>query len=91
MYENLTKTPIKVGRANHAGRHSELGVYSRINYNKIYTVEHYALVVTIGMVADNYLVVLQTDCHLKTEQQRRPRVPSSRNNPEYAKESPYRY
>ncbi|TVY85290.1 hypothetical protein LSUE1_G001296 [Lachnellula suecica] len=47
--ENLSKDPIKVRREQN-GPEGDLGVYSRLNYSKIYTVENFVRVLNIGMV-----------------------------------------
>jgi hypothetical protein len=52
--ENLFKDPIKVKR-EHNGPEGDLGVLSRLNYSKIYTVENYVRVLNIGMVAEESL------------------------------------
>ncbi|PVH81043.1 hypothetical protein DL98DRAFT_417452 [Cadophora sp. DSE1049] len=47
--ENLEKEPIRVINEQ-ADEEGDLGAFSRINYSKIYTVEHYVRVLNIGKV-----------------------------------------
>jgi hypothetical protein len=52
--ENLVRDPIKV-RREQKGPEGDLGSLSRINYSKIYTVDNYVRVLTIGMVTKDSL------------------------------------
>lgn len=58
--EKLTKDPIRVISENEEseGRLHEL---SRLNYSKVYTVEHYVRVLNIGMVASTSMNSLMYD------------------------------
>jgi hypothetical protein len=55
--ERLTKDPIKV-RRDQKDPEGDLGNRSRINYSKIYTIEHYVKVLNIGMVEENWIPTL---------------------------------
>lgn len=59
--ERLRKDPIKVDKAPNV---EDLHPLSRLNYSKIYTVEHYVEVVDIGMVAKDCLASLKASCYL---------------------------
>lgn len=61
--ENLSKDPIRV-RREQTGPEGDLGVYSRLNYSKIYTVEHYIRVLNIGMVESNWIPSLAANSYV---------------------------
>lgn len=56
--ENLPKEPIRV-ISEQAGEEGDLGALSRVNYAKIYTVEHYVRVLNIGKVHPNSMASLE--------------------------------
>jgi hypothetical protein len=60
MKENLSKDPIRVRREQN-GAEGDLGLYSRLNYGKIYTVENYVRVLNIGMVEQNWIPSLNAN------------------------------
>jgi hypothetical protein len=62
--ENLSKDPIKV-RSEQSGPDGDLGPLSRLNYSKVYTVEHYVRVLNIGMVEKSCLQSLQESSFVK--------------------------
>jgi hypothetical protein len=62
--ENLSKDPIKV-RQEQQAIEGDLGTMSRINYSKIYTVEHYVKVLNIGMVEVKSLPTLIRNSHVR--------------------------
>jgi len=64
VQENLIKDPIRV-RREQRGPEGDLGVTSRINYSKIYTVENYVRVLNIGMVHPNSMQSLINNSYLK--------------------------
>jgi hypothetical protein len=57
IYENLSKDAIKVVREQDHDT-ANLGIFSRLNYSKIYTVEYSALVLNIGMVHQGSMMAL---------------------------------
>jgi hypothetical protein len=61
--ENLTRDPIKVKREQ-PGPEGDLGVYSRLNYSKVYTVENYVRVLKIGMVDKDSLQSLKHNSYI---------------------------
>jgi hypothetical protein len=61
--ENLTRDPIKVKREQ-SGPEGDLGVHSRLNYSKVYTVENYARVLKIGMVDKDSLQSLKHNSYI---------------------------
>jgi len=64
--EDLSKDPIKV-RSEQDGHDGDLGKLSRINYSKIYTVEHYVRVLNIGMVDRNSIPSLKANSMIYRE------------------------
>lgn len=64
--EELTKDPIKVNRERNDSD-GDLGRASRINYSKIYTIEHYQRVLNIGKVADWCIPSLQRNSLVQRE------------------------
>jgi len=77
--ENLTKDPIKVKRENY-GPEGDLGTMARINYSKIYTIEHYVRVMNIGMVANDCMVSLINNSFVKRHEPiEKPRKHKSRS------------
>jgi hypothetical protein len=61
--EDLIRDPIKVKREQ-SGPEGELGVYSRLNYSKVYTVENYVRVLKIGMVDKDSLQSLKHNSYI---------------------------
>ncbi|TVY13980.1 hypothetical protein LARI1_G008742 [Lachnellula arida] len=61
--ENLSKDPIRV-RREQSGPEGDLGACSRLNYSKIYTVEHYIRVLNIGMVESNWIPSLTANSYV---------------------------
>ncbi|KAK0118618.1 hypothetical protein ONS95_007502 [Cadophora gregata] len=59
--ENLPKEPIRVN-SEQMGEEGDLGVLSRVNYAKIYTVEHYVRVLNIGKVHPMSMPSLEKNC-----------------------------
>ena len=64
VYEDLDKDPIKVKREQD-DKEGDLGALSRLNYSKIYTVEHYVRILNIGMVEPESLPSLNRNSHVK--------------------------
>ncbi|PQE23492.1 pfs domain protein [Rutstroemia sp. NJR-2017a BVV2] len=62
VQEQLTKIPIRVVREQ-PDAEGNLDPKSRLNYSKIYTVEHYVRVLNIGMVHNNSMTSLVNSCH----------------------------
>jgi hypothetical protein len=62
--EDLTKDAIKVKRDQN-GPEGDLGVYSRLNYSKIYTVENYVRVLNIGMVERDWIPTLNANSYVR--------------------------
>jgi hypothetical protein len=58
VWEELSKDPIRVN-SEQKGPEGQLEPASRLNYSKIYTVEHYVRVLNIGMVDKDSLASLQ--------------------------------
>jgi len=78
--EDLTKDPIKVKREE-LGPEGDLGNASRINYSKVYTIEHYVKVLNIGMVEDKWLSTLSRNSFVKRDEPpERPRNIPSRSS-----------
>lgn len=78
--ENLIKDPIKVIREQ-SGPEGDLGRTSRINYSKIYTIEHYSRVLNIGMVADWCIPILKRNSLVQRESApEKPKVRPSRSS-----------
>ena len=67
VQESLTKDPIKV-RREEPGPQGDLGNASRINYSKVYTIEHYVKVLNIGMVEENWLPTLNHNSFVKRDE-----------------------
>lgn len=65
VYEDLCKDPIKVKREG-SGPECRLHNLSRINYGKVYTVEHYTKVLNIGMVDTNSMHTLHENSPVKS-------------------------
>jgi hypothetical protein len=63
--ENLSKDPIKVNKSKDIGVDGDLGTASRLNYSKVYTVEHYVPVRNIGMVNEGWIPTLQENSFVK--------------------------
>ncbi|TVY30732.1 hypothetical protein LHYA1_G000398 [Lachnellula hyalina] len=61
--ENLSKDPIRV-RSEQKDIEGDLGACSRLNYSKIYTVEHYIRVLNIGMVESNWIPSLTANSYV---------------------------
>ncbi|KAH7416791.1 hypothetical protein BKA64DRAFT_277134 [Cadophora sp. MPI-SDFR-AT-0126] len=59
--ENLPKEPIRV-ISEQTGVEGDLGELSRVNYAKIYTVEHYVRVLNIGKVHPTSMASLEKNC-----------------------------
>ncbi|PVH78966.1 hypothetical protein DL98DRAFT_560926 [Cadophora sp. DSE1049] len=59
--EYLPKEPIRV-ISEQAGEEGDLGELSRVNYAKIYTVEHYVRVLNIGKVHPMSMASLEKNC-----------------------------
>jgi len=59
--ERLTKRPIRV-KSEQPDAEGTLDPLSRLNYGKIYTVEHYVRVLNIGMVHRDSMKILGEDC-----------------------------
>lgn len=64
--ENLYIDPIKV-KSEQQGEEGDLGHLSRVNFSKVYTIEHYVKVLNIGMVASESMEGLLTNSPLKKE------------------------
>ena len=62
--EDLVKDPIRV-RSERKDQEGTLHEASRLNYSKIYTVENYVRVLNIGMVHDNSMASLISNCLVK--------------------------
>ena len=78
--ERLTKDPIKV-RREEMGPEGDLGDASRINYSKVYTIEHYVKVLNIGMVENDWLPTLSRSSFVRREDRpERPRNHPSRSS-----------
>jgi hypothetical protein len=67
--EKLSNFPIKVVREQ-SDREGELDPRSRINYTKVYTVEHYVRVLNIGIVDNRSMNALLSSSPIKLETQR---------------------
>jgi hypothetical protein len=63
VWESLSRDPIKVKREQ-SGPEGDLGVYSRLNYSKVYTVENYVRVLKIGMVDKDSLQSLKHNSYI---------------------------
>ena len=80
VMEDLNKDPIKVRREEQSPE-GDLGDASRINYSKLYTIEHYVKVLNIGMVEDNWLATLSRNSFVKRDEPpERPRNHPSRSS-----------
>ncbi|KAM3068655.1 hypothetical protein ACMFMG_011178 [Clarireedia jacksonii] len=78
--EQLTKLPIKVN-SEESYPEAQLDPKSRLNYSKIYTVEHYVRVLNIGMVHQDSMPSLCYNCPFKrTEPSERPKPHPPRAN-----------
>ncbi|KAH8591810.1 hypothetical protein B0O99DRAFT_690358 [Bisporella sp. PMI_857] len=66
VYENLSKEPIKVKRET-TYKEGDLGTSSRLNYSKLYTVEHYSRVLNIGMVEDRSMAALHKSSFVRRD------------------------
>ncbi|TAQ83129.1 hypothetical protein B7494_g8547 [Chlorociboria aeruginascens] len=64
VYENLNKDPIRVISEEH-GEDGQLEPKSRLNYGKVYTIEHNVRVLNIGMVHEESLPTLKINCNWK--------------------------
>lgn len=62
--EDLVKDPIRV-RSERKDGDGTLHDASRLNYSKIYTVENYVRVLNIGMVHENSMASLLSNCLVK--------------------------
>jgi hypothetical protein len=62
--ENLSKDPIRVRREQN-GPEGDLGIFSRLNYSKIYTVENYVRVLNIGMVERDWIPTLNANSYIR--------------------------
>jgi hypothetical protein len=72
--EQLTKVPIRVV-SQQSSPEGELDPKSRLNYSKIYTVEHYVRVLNIGMVHEDSMTSLLTNCpYQRSEPSQRPKA-----------------
>jgi len=60
VYERLVKRPIRV-ESERADAEGQLDPRARLNYSKIYTVEHYVRILNIGIVHPNSLATLRED------------------------------
>ncbi|KAF4633929.1 hypothetical protein G7Y89_g4181 [Cudoniella acicularis] len=86
--ENLSKDPIKVHK-DQKGPEGDLGVYSRLNYSKIYTVENYVRVLSIGMVERDWLPTLIANSHVKPSETLGPvEKPTNHKPPKDSNKSP---
>lgn len=80
MRENLRKDPIKV-KSEQSGPDGDLGTSSRLNYSKIYTVEHYVRVRNIGMVDKSSIEALKKSSFVKPKDSpEKPRKHPPRND-----------
>ncbi|PQE16481.1 pfs domain protein [Rutstroemia sp. NJR-2017a BBW] len=71
--EQLTKVPIRVV-SQQSSPEGELDPKSRLNYSKIYTVEHYVRVLNIGMVHNDSMIALATSSpYQRTEPSQKPK------------------
>ncbi len=64
IYENLTKDPIRVV-PDQRNKDCDLGVASRLNYSKVFTVEYYAKITNIGMVHKDSIPTLMKGSMIK--------------------------
>ncbi|KAB8301557.1 hypothetical protein EYC80_003401 [Monilinia laxa] len=103
VFEELTKDPIQVisEREDNEGHLDKL---SRLNYSKVYTVEHYVRVLNIGMVASSSMSSLLNDSGWaaidRSASEHRPRSnhpskkppgqPSSHHNKHHKPRKPYK-
>ncbi|ESZ94919.1 hypothetical protein SBOR_4711 [Sclerotinia borealis F-4128] len=60
VYEVFTRDPIQV-ISEQKDKDDDLSLLSRLNYSKVYTVEHYVRVLNIGMVAKTSMASLALD------------------------------
>ncbi|PQE19803.1 heterokaryon incompatibility protein [Rutstroemia sp. NJR-2017a WRK4] len=74
VQEQLTKVPIRVV-SQQSSPEGELDPKSRLNYSKIYTVEHYVRVLNIGMVHNDSMMALATSSpYQRTEPSQKPKT-----------------
>jgi hypothetical protein len=76
VQEGLSKDPIKV-KSENPRPEGDLGTGSRLNYSKVYTVEHYVRVQNLGMVEKASLPTLQQNSLVK----QRETLEKPRHNP----------
>lgn len=71
--ENLTKDPIQVIREQE-DKEGELAPTSRLNFSKLYTVEHNVRVLNIGMVHKNSMASLSANSFLRPNDPPKPPI-----------------
>ncbi|KAG4435148.1 hypothetical protein IFR05_009380 [Cadophora sp. M221] len=77
--ENLPKEPIRV-IPEQDGEEKDLGDLSRVNYAKIYTVEHYVRVLNIGKVHPSSMTSLERNCMFNRRSDEPPQPPRGQSS-----------
>ncbi|KAL5322342.1 hypothetical protein ACEPPN_010315 [Leptodophora sp. 'Broadleaf-Isolate-01'] len=77
--ENLPKEPIRV-IPEQEGDERDLGDLSRVNYAKIYTVEHYVRVLNIGKVHPSSMASLEKNCMFNRRSDEPPQPPRGQSS-----------